>query len=48
MLMRIQNDLFDLGADLCTPEQENPAHPPLRMTGGAGQVAPAGAERSTR
>jgi len=37
MLMRIQNDLFDLGADLCTPEQENPAHPPLRMT--AGQVA---------
>ncbi|MEK9968785.1 MAG: cob(I)yrinic acid a,c-diamide adenosyltransferase [Ferrovibrio sp.] len=23
MLSRIQNDLFDLGADLCTPEQED-------------------------
>jgi cob(I)alamin adenosyltransferase len=32
MLMRIQNDLFDLGADLCTPEQENPAYPPLRIS----------------
>jgi cob(I)alamin adenosyltransferase len=31
MLARIQNDLFDLGADLCTPEQENPKYPPLRM-----------------
>jgi cob(I)alamin adenosyltransferase len=31
MLARIQNDLFDLGADLCTPEQENPAYPPLRI-----------------
>jgi cob(I)alamin adenosyltransferase len=31
MLGRLQNDLFDLGADLCTPEQENPAHPPLRI-----------------
>ena len=32
MLMRIQNDLFDLGADLCTPEQEDPPYPPLRVT----------------
>ncbi|MBM3540068.1 MAG: cob(I)yrinic acid a,c-diamide adenosyltransferase [Alphaproteobacteria bacterium] len=32
MLARIQNDLFDLGADLCTPEEPNPKHPPLRMT----------------
>lgn len=32
MLARIQNDLFDLGADLCTPEQENPPYPPLRVT----------------
>ena len=32
MLARIQNDLFDLGADLCTPETPKPAHPPLRMT----------------
>lgn len=31
MLARIQNDLFDLGADLCTPEQDNPPYPPLRL-----------------
>ncbi len=31
MLGRIQNDLFDLGADLCTPERENPKYPPLRV-----------------
>lgn len=31
MLERIQNDLFDLGADLCTPERENPEYPPLRI-----------------
>src|SRR5690606_10482025 len=31
MLGRIQNDLFDLGADLCTPEQDNPKWPPLRI-----------------
>ena len=31
MLACIQNDLFDLGADLCTPEQENPKYPPLRI-----------------
>ena len=31
MLARIQNDLFDLGADLCTPEQEDPKYPPLRV-----------------
>lgn len=31
MLARIQNDLFDLGADLCTPERENPKYPPLRV-----------------
>lgn len=32
MLARIQNDMFDLGADLCTPEQEAPPYPPLRVT----------------
>lgn len=33
MLMRIQNDLFDVGADLCVPESnEPPAYPPLRVT----------------
>ena len=31
MLARIQNDLFDLGADLCTPEQKSPKYPPLRV-----------------
>lgn len=31
MLGRIQNDLFDLGADLCTPEDPDPRYPPLRV-----------------
>ncbi len=31
MLARIQNDLFDLGADLCTPEADAPKRPPLRI-----------------
>ena len=38
MLMRIQNDLFDLGADLCTPESDKDlGYTPLRMV--ASQVA---------
>jgi cob(I)alamin adenosyltransferase len=32
LLIRIQNELFDVGADLCTPVTENPAYPPLRIT----------------
>jgi cob(I)alamin adenosyltransferase len=33
MLLRIQNDLFDVGADLCVPESDAPAeYPPLRVT----------------
>ncbi|MCE8015805.1 cob(I)yrinic acid a,c-diamide adenosyltransferase [Halomonas sp. MCCC 1A17488] len=32
LLTRIQNDLFDVGADLCTPEQDAPPYPPLRVT----------------
>ena len=32
LLLRIQNDLYDVGADLCTPLAANPAHPPLRVT----------------
>ncbi|WP_186394342.1 cob(I)yrinic acid a,c-diamide adenosyltransferase [Stappia sp. TSB10GB4] len=33
VLARIQNDLFDLGADLATPESDTPpAYPPLRVT----------------
>jgi cob(I)alamin adenosyltransferase len=31
LLTRVQNDLFDVGADLCTPVVENPQHPPLRI-----------------
>jgi cob(I)alamin adenosyltransferase len=32
MLARIQNDLFDLGADLCTPEGDTPPpYAPLRI-----------------
>ena len=34
-LLRIQNDLFDLGADLCVPDRgEKPEHEPLRITEG--------------
>jgi cob(I)alamin adenosyltransferase len=32
VLRRVQNDLFDVGADLCTPVVAEPAHPPLRVT----------------
>ena len=31
-LRQVQNDLFDVGADLCTPIVENPKHAPLRVT----------------
>ncbi|MEB3065607.1 cob(I)yrinic acid a,c-diamide adenosyltransferase [[Mycobacterium] zoologicum] len=31
-LLRIQNDLFDTGADLATPVVEDPKYPPLRIT----------------
>ncbi len=41
MLGRIQNDLFDLGADLCTPAEDQPKHPPLR-------IVPAQVERLER
>jgi cob(I)alamin adenosyltransferase len=32
VLTRLQNDLFDVGADLCTPVEPDPAYPPLRVT----------------
>ena len=33
MLVRIQNDLFDLGADLCVPDRGGkPPHEPLRIS----------------
>jgi cob(I)alamin adenosyltransferase len=31
LLIRIQNDLFDVGADLCTPVVDAPAFEPLRV-----------------
>jgi cob(I)alamin adenosyltransferase len=31
ILGRVQNDLFDLGADLATPEVQDPKYPPLRI-----------------
>lgn len=31
VLLRIQNELFDVGADLCNPVVENPQFPPLRI-----------------
>jgi cob(I)alamin adenosyltransferase len=31
LLQRVQNDLFDVGADLCTPLAASYAHPPLRV-----------------
>jgi cob(I)alamin adenosyltransferase len=32
VLLAIQNDLFDVGADLCTPVIANPTYPPIRVT----------------
>jgi cob(I)alamin adenosyltransferase len=32
VLQSVQNDLFDVGADLCAPIAENPDYPPLRIT----------------
>ncbi|WP_344957550.1 cob(I)yrinic acid a,c-diamide adenosyltransferase [Actinomadura miaoliensis] len=31
LLTRVQNDLFDVGADLCAPVTPNPPYPPLRV-----------------
>ena len=31
VLTRVQNDLFDVGADFCTPVVEDPEFPPLRI-----------------
>jgi cob(I)alamin adenosyltransferase len=32
VLRSVQNDLFDVGADLCTPVTPDPEYPPLRVT----------------
>jgi cob(I)alamin adenosyltransferase len=31
VLIHVQNDLFDVGADLCTPVVPDPKYPPLRV-----------------
>jgi cob(I)alamin adenosyltransferase len=31
VLTHVQNDLFDVGADLCTPVVADPKYPPLRI-----------------
>ncbi len=31
VLRQVQNDLFDVGADLCTPITKDPKYPPLRI-----------------
>jgi cob(I)alamin adenosyltransferase len=32
VLIHVQNDLFDVGADFCTPVVPDPEYPPLRIT----------------
>jgi cob(I)alamin adenosyltransferase len=32
VLTAVQNDLFDIGADLCNPVSDDPPYPPLRVT----------------
>ena len=32
VLIHVQNDLFDVGADFCTPVVDDPQFPPLRIT----------------
>src|ERR671939_108205 len=32
LLTQVQNDLLDVGADLCTPVTPDPEYPPLRVT----------------
>ena len=34
LLLRVQNELFDVGADLCTPVVAEPKYPPLRVEAG--------------
>ena len=48
MLARIQNDLFDLGADLCTPEDGRRAAGALRIVASPGRAARARDRRDQR
>src|SRR6516164_7425830 len=31
LLLRLQNELFDVGSDLCNPVADDPPYPPLRI-----------------
>jgi|SRR5437764_242305 len=42
LIMRVQNDLFDVGADLCVAQKETPGKERLRIT--AGQIVAVEAE----
>ena len=48
LLRSVQNDLFDVGADLCTPVTPDPAYPPLRVTAGLHRAARGGLRRVQR
>ena len=48
VLTSVQNDLFDVGADLCTPIVADPKYPPLRITEEYVPGWKAGATSSTR
>ena len=47
VLRQVQNDLFDVGADLCNPVVADPAYPPLRITPSTWPGWKAGATSST-
>ena len=48
LLRSVQNDLFDVGADLCTPITPDPEYPPLRVTAGLHRAARGGLRRVQR
>src|SRR3954471_11854267 len=45
LLRSVQNDLFDVGADLSTPITPDPKHPPLRITAAYTERLEAGCDR---
>jgi cob(I)alamin adenosyltransferase len=45
LLTRIQNELFDVGADLCTPVVADPEFPPLRVEGSYVEALEAACDR---
>ena len=47
VISRVQNELFDLGADLATPIEPDPKYPPLRVTRSTSTVSRPTATGST-